>query len=134
MEDKVEAVEQIEWSDFKNLKSTVNDEFSRLDEKRNTGQSIQKDLDEVFSQIYDLVYWQLVKAGLLKWPLDIRNNNEDPERSLRYALQMLYIVIDQQKQSADDRKGISVQAKNSISQMLNKIKGSIDSIPDDTTD
>ena len=40
MEDKAEAeaVQEIELSDFKKLMSTMNDEFSRLDEKRKAGQ------------------------------------------------------------------------------------------------
>ena len=70
MEDKAaaEAVQQIELSDFKKLMSTMNDEFSRLDEKRNRGQSIQKDLVDVYGTIFDSVFWPLVKAGHAPMP------------------------------------------------------------------
>jgi hypothetical protein len=37
MEDKAESVQSIEWSHFKKFTSTLNDEYSRLDEKLSTG-------------------------------------------------------------------------------------------------
>ena len=127
MEDKAEeAVQQIEWSDFKKLISNVNDEFTRLDEKRNTGQSIQKDLIEVYSKLIDSVYWPLAKAGHALMPREGENDGGDPDTALINALQMLEIQIAQRNQQEVQNNGISVQIKDRLSQMLNKIKDSID--------
>jgi len=57
MEDHAEdAVQHIEWDDFKKLKNNLNAESLRLDKKRNAGQSIQKDLVKVYGIIFDSVY------------------------------------------------------------------------------
>jgi hypothetical protein len=57
MEDKAEeAVQEIKISDLEKLISTMNNDFSRLDEKRISGESIQNDLVEVFSNIFVSAY------------------------------------------------------------------------------
>ena len=102
MEDKAEeAVQQIEWSDFQKLISNLNDEFSRLDEKRNKGQSIAKDLVEVYGNVFDSVYWSLAKAGHAPIPREGGYAGGDPDAALINALQMLDIQIAQRKQKEE---------------------------------
>jgi hypothetical protein len=79
------------------LKSTINDEFSRLDEKRNTGQPIQKDLVEVYGTIFDSVYWPLSKAGHAPMPWDGENAGGDSKTALINVLQILENRIEHRK-------------------------------------
>jgi hypothetical protein len=79
------------------LISNLNDEFSRLDEKRNTGQSVQKELVEVYDNFFDSVYWQLAKVGHAPIPREVGDAGGDLETVLINALQMLEIQIAQRK-------------------------------------
>jgi hypothetical protein len=79
------------------LVSILNDEFTRLDEKRNKGQSIAKDLVEVYGNFFDSVYWPLVKAGHAPIPREGGHAGGDHATELINAFKMLDIQITQRK-------------------------------------
>jgi len=77
--------------------STMNDELSRLDGKRNTGQSIQNDLVEVYVTIFDSVFCSLVKAGYAPMPWDGKIPAKDSDSAPKNIFQMFEIQIGQRQ-------------------------------------